>query len=90
MAENQSSGFPAKSDTSNHRRYLDARNFKFNKTRNCIVHAAKTKAIISCAVTAKLICTLFICICKSQFSHDVAQIEKFLYVCPYVVFHRKL
>ena len=40
----------------NHRRRLEARNFGIKKKRNCPIHVAKTKALISFAVTAKLIC----------------------------------
>ena len=40
-----------------HRRWLEAGNFRFRKNRNCIICVAKTKVLISFAVTAKLICT---------------------------------
>ena len=39
-----------------HRRWIEAGNFGFRKWRNCTIHVAKTKALISFAVTAKLIC----------------------------------
>ena len=35
---------------------LEAENFVFKKKRNCTIRVAKTKALISCAVTAQLIC----------------------------------
>ena len=35
---------------------IEARNFGFNKKRKCTIRVAKTKALISFAVTAKLIC----------------------------------
>ena len=35
---------------------LEALNFGFKKKRNCTIRVAKTKALISFAVTAKLIC----------------------------------
>ena len=38
-----------------HRRWLEAGNFRFKK-KNCTICASKTKALISCAVTAQLIC----------------------------------
>ena len=38
------------------RKELEAWNFGFKKKRNCTIRVAKTKALISFAVTAKLIC----------------------------------
>ena len=35
---------------------LEARNFRFKKKRNGTIHVAKIKMLISCAVTAQLIC----------------------------------
>ena len=37
-----------------HRRRIEAQNFAFKNKRNCTIHIAKTKAQISCAVTASL------------------------------------
>ena len=39
-----------------HRGRVDVRKFGFNKKRNFTIRVAKTKALISCAVTAQLIC----------------------------------
>ena len=39
------------------------------------VYEAKTKALISCAVTIQLICTFVFAYAKSRFSHDAAHIE---------------
>ena len=39
-----------------------------------IMDVAKTKTLISCAVTAKLICTFVWAYAKSRFSHDAAQL----------------
>ena len=36
------------------------------------MHVAKTKALISCAVTAQLICLFVFAYAKSRFSHNVA------------------
>ena len=33
---------------------------KFRKKRNCTIRVAKTKSLISCAVTAQLICTFVV------------------------------
>ena len=46
---------PTKTGLYNQRRWLDARNFGFRKKRDCTMRVAKTKALISFAVTAKLI-----------------------------------
>ena len=40
------------------------------------MRVAKTKALISFAVTAKLICLFVFTYAKSRFSHDAAQITK--------------
>ena len=56
----------------NHRRWLEAGNFGFRKKRDCTIHVAKTKALISFAVTAKLICVFVFTYAKSRFSHDAA------------------
>ena len=39
---------------------------------------AKTKALISCAVTAQLICVFVFAYAKSRFSHDEAQMIHFI------------
>ena len=39
------------------------------------MYAVKTKALISCAVTAQLICVFVFAYAKSRFSHDVAQMR---------------
>ena len=56
----------------NHRRCLEAWNLKFRKKRYCTIREAKTKALISFAITAKLICVLVFAHAKSRFSHDEA------------------
>ena len=50
-------------------------NFGFRKQRDCSIYVAilaKTKALISFAVTAKLICVFVLAYVKSWFSHDAA------------------
>ena len=37
--------------------------------RNCTIRVAKTKALISCAVTAQLICAFVFALAKVRFSH---------------------
>ena len=41
---------------------------------DCTICVAKTKALISFAVTAKLICVFVFAYAKSRFSHDAAHI----------------
>ena len=41
------------------RKWLEAWNFVFRKERDCTIRVAKTKALISFVVTARLICVLF-------------------------------
>ena len=51
------------------RRWLEAGNFGFRKIRECTICVAKTKVLISCAVTAQQICAFVFAYAKSQFSH---------------------
>ena len=57
-----------------HRRWLEAENFGFKKKRDCTIHEAKTKALISFAVTAKLICVFVFAYANCCFSHAQAHI----------------
>ena len=41
---------------------------------DCTIYVAKTKALISFAVTAKLICVFVFAYAKSRISHDAAHI----------------
>ena len=41
---------------------------------HCYINVAKTKALISCAVTAQLICVFVFAYAKTRFSHDEAHI----------------
>ena len=45
--------------------------------RDCTIGVAKTKALISCAVYAQLICAFVFANAKSRFSHDAAQISRY-------------
>ena len=53
---------------------LDARDFGYRKKMDCTVCVAKTKVLISCAVTAQLICAFVFAYAKICVSHDMAQI----------------
>ena len=52
---------------------LETGNFGFRKWRNCTIRVAKTKALISFAVTAKLICAFIFTYADCWFSHAAAQ-----------------
>ena len=58
----------------------EAFNFGFRKKRNCNIRVAKTKALISCAVTAQLICVFVFAYAKIRFSHDVAQCKPYVWM----------
>ena len=65
---------PTQTRLYSHRRWLEAGNFEFRKSRNCTIHIAKTKALISFAVTAKLICAFVFAYADCWFSHAMAQL----------------
>ena len=48
--------------------------FRIRKKWDCTIYVAKTKALISFAVTAKLICVFVFAYAKRWFSHDAAQL----------------
>ena len=58
---------PTQTGLYNNRRWLEAGNFVFRKKRDCTIYVAKTKALISFAVTAKLICVFVFAYAKSRF-----------------------
>ena len=47
---------------------------------DCTIPVAKTKALISFAVTAKLICVIVFAYAKSRFSHDAAHIKQEIFL----------
>ena len=55
-----------------HRSRLEACNFGFKKKRDCTICVAKTKSLISCAVTAQLISVFVFACANCWFSHAVA------------------
>ena len=69
---------PTQTRLYNHTRWLETGNFEFRKHRDCTIYVAKTKALISFAVTAKLICVFVFVYAKSRFSHDAAHIYPWL------------
>ena len=75
--ENRSSGLPTRSHTDRavqSQKMARSLNFIFRKQGNCTSYEAKTKAPISFAVTAKLICVFVFAYAKSRPSRDEAQI----------------
>ena len=69
MRENRSSGFmtrPDMNDLYSHVKRLEACNFKFKK-RDCAIQVAKSKALISCAITAQLVSTFVFALVKIRF-----------------------
>ena len=50
---------------------------------DCTIFVAKTKALISCAVTAKLICGFVFAYAKSRFSHF--SIGAFIFISPVTI-----
>ena len=75
---NWSSGFLTRSNTNRTvQPQKMARGLKFRKKRDCTICVAKTKALISCAVTAQLICDFVFAYAKSHFSHEVAHIYQY-------------
>ena len=71
--ENQQCGFwPGLTQTRlySYWRWLEAWNFVFRKKRYCSIQVAKTKALISFAVTAKLICVFVFAYADCWFSYD--------------------
>ena len=69
---------PTRSDTNwavqLQRRWLEG-NFGFRKKRNCIIRVAKTEALISFAVTAKVICAFVFANADWWFSYAAAQMS---------------
>ena len=65
---------PTQTGLYSHTRWLEACNFGFRKQRDCTIHVAKTKVLISFAVAAKLICAFVFAYAKSWFSHDTAHL----------------
>ena len=58
-----------------HRRWLETGNFGLKKKKNCTIRVGKTKALISFAVTTKLICTFVFAYTNCWFCHDVAHVH---------------
>ena len=58
---------PTQTGLYSHRRWLEAYNFGFRKKRDCTIRVAKTKSLISCAVTAQLICVFVFAYAKCRF-----------------------
>ena len=73
--ENQQCGFwqgLTQTRLHSHWRWLEAWNFVCRKKRYCTIQVAKTKALISFAVTAKLICVFVFAYEKRWFSRELS------------------
>ena len=57
-----------------HRIWLEACNFVSRKESDCTIRVAKTKALISFTVTAKLIYVFVFAYAKSRFTHNAAHL----------------
>ena len=69
--------FPNRSDTNGPvqaQKRARSYNFGFKWKRNCTIRVAKAKALISFAVTAKLICAFVFAYADCWFSHEAAHI----------------
>ena len=89
-SENRSSGIPTRSNTTGlyrHRRWLETWNFRFRKQRDCTIQVAKTKTLISFAVTAKLICVFVFAHAKIGFSRRGSYVGWSYYFCLHEVIH---
>ena len=60
---------PTQTGLYSHRIWFEAWNFGFRKWMDCTIFVAKTKVLISSAVTTQLICTFVNAYTKSWFSH---------------------
>ena len=56
---------------------VTAGNFRFKKKRHCTIRGVKAKVLVSCAVTAQLICTFGFAYANCWFSYAAAQIHLF-------------
>ena len=63
---------PTQTGLYGHRKWLEAWNFVFGKKKYCTIQVAEKKALISFAVTAKLICVFVFAYAKIRFSHVAA------------------
>ena len=65
---------PTQTNLYSHRSRLEAGHFGFKPNRNCAIRVAKTKALISCAVTKQLICGFVFAYAYCLFSCAAAQL----------------
>ena len=77
---------PTQTKLYKYRGWLETGNFGNRKKKNCTICVAKTNALISFAITAKLICAFVFAYAKSWFSHDAAQIVVDSTVSPCYVY----
>ena len=69
---------PTQTGLHSHRTGQEACNFGNMERKKRTIRVAKTKALISCAVTAQLICGFVFAHAKVRFSHEVAHLSYIL------------
>ena len=62
---------PTQTGLYGHRRLLETLKLGIREYRDCTIYVAKTKVLISCVVTAQLICIFVFAYAKSRFSHGI-------------------
>ena len=70
--ENLSLEFPTRSDTNRAVQPQKTLKLEISDLGGRGIYVAKTKVLISCTVTAQLICAFVFAYAKSKFSHDAA------------------
>ena len=64
---------PTQTGLYNQRKWLEARNLRIRKKRDCIIYVTQAKVMISCLVTTQLICAFIF----YRFSYDAALMFRF-------------
>ena len=67
---------PTQTSLYSHRSRLETCTFGLTKKRNCTIRVVKTKALISFAVTAKLVCAFVFAYANCWFSHAQAHMQE--------------
>ena len=85
--KNKQFGFrqgPTQTGLYSHKRWSAAGNFGLRKYRNTTIRVAKTKALISFAATAKLICAFVFAYVDCLFSHADAHVSNVFFLRHYL------
>ena len=76
IKESNQQSRPTQTEQYKHKSRIEDWNFGFKKYENCTIHVAKTQALISFAVLAKLICVFVFAYANCWSCHDAPQIMK--------------